>query len=265
MYCSIKGFSNLVITSNHKDIKEIQEIYTNLSKAMEIVKDNEDKRIVFIVNEYNDISDLELLSQTYSSVVFKTETALHANILKEKNLPFFVGDKLWFADTFDKLIFFCNSGVTDVYITGELCFNLDKVKKIVDKYNVKIRVMPNIVQHSGFYTAPHMNSMTGFWIRPNDLNLYEDYIDVIEFYGDSKKQEVLYEIYFEDKNYYGNLGFVVEGLTSIRNENMSSKFTEFRLNCGKKCQLDICHKCDRFKIASDLLEENELELEEEGN
>ena len=58
--------------------------------------------------------------------------------------------------------------------------------------NIQIRVFPNVAQ-----SRSEIPAIKQFFIRPEDLNAYEPYVDIYEFYrvNSSINTDVLYEIY----------------------------------------------------------------------
>jgi len=51
-----------------------------------------------------------------------------------------------------------------------------------------------------------------FFIRPEDVDIYGEYVDVIEFYDSIEQQNVLYEVYFKDKEWNGKLREIIKGM-----------------------------------------------------
>ena len=63
--------------------------------------------------------------------------------------------------------------VSDIFISGELGFDLKRVRACAGK-NVQLRSFVNVSQiHFG-------DTFRGFFIRPEDINTYSEYIDVFE-------------------------------------------------------------------------------------
>ena len=98
------------------------------------------------------------------------------NKVKEKGVPFFF---YYFISEWDELHQYIDYGVSDVYITNELGFYLPAVHKIANENKVKVRVFPNISQ----YNWDNMGGFKGFYIRPEDIDIYSEFIDVLEFYN----------------------------------------------------------------------------------
>ena len=105
--------------------------------------------------------------------------------------------------------------------------NLDEL----DKFDITIRMSPNIAYYA---YIPRGNGIIGGWVRPEDTEVYEEYIDVFEFEDcDKKKEEALYRIYAEQKSWPSDLN----GLISNLNYHASGKlilpdFAKVRIFCG---------------------------------
>ena len=156
-------------------------------------------------------------------------------------------------NTKDELLGYIQLGVSDVYIGDNLGFELDKVAEIAHQNNVQIRVFPNVAQSSWKETP----GLKKFFIRPEDVTFYSDYVDVFEFWGTNlKKQEIFYKIYSKQE-WFGSLNEIIYEL----NEELDSRyiiprFAEKRIRCKKEClKGGKCQICDRIKELSHTLEE----------
>ena len=89
--------------------------------------------------------------------------------------------------------------VDEVYISGDLAFVLPQIKELLDFRDIKIRAFPNVCQKEWNGKTP--SAFKGFFIRPENVDLYANYIDTLEFYGldNEQKQNVLYETYAIEK------------------------------------------------------------------
>lgn len=157
-------------------------------------------------------------------------------------------------------------GVTDIYISGCLAFNLERVHKAVsfldeeDNYihTVNIRVIPNLVQ-----TVEGLPDYKGFFLRPEELEYYSQWIDVFELYTpieDDKTPAVTLRAYKFDKSWYGDLTEIIFGLqTTIDGKRLSKVWGESRANCNKRCYLGSnCRICDLFIEQIKYLEELDI-------
>lgn len=163
------------------------------------------------------------------------------------DIPFFFEE---YPRNLEEIYADAESGVSDIYITESLGFCMKAVKAIKERYEVQIRVIPNIAQCSP--TARTLISpMKKFWIRPEDTELYEGYIDVFELAGgiDDSRLSVVYEIY-KQQQWMGNLNDLIldfgEDTEVYPNLGMSPHFAEMRFNCGKGCLVGSCNLCDEL-------------------
>lgn len=132
-------------------------------------------------------------------------------------------------------------GVSYVRLDAPLFFEMDEIKKI----GIPVRAVPNV---ACFGEIPTKNGIFGTWIRPEDVELYEDYIDTFEFEDcDMKKESALYRIYAEQKVWNGPLAMIISNIeTKAENHLISQDATKIRINCGQRCQkADRCRICER--------------------
>lgn len=264
MYCAIRNFDSYNFSGDTSTIKEyIMPYKGDLLEVLEETKDT-DINYVYDLDGYDVtdelIADLKNLVAARDNIRFTTKNPY----FKIEGIPFFYSFGALNAENLDMLKVLCEKGVSDAYVSGELAFNMKNAKQLADRFGVKLRLVPNVAQVSGF-TFSHIQedgNLTAFWVRPEDLDLYEPYVDVIEFVCDDIKQEVFHEIYFQESKWSGTIDTIVVGVNGVNNRGLISLFTEARLNCGKKCLMDKCHNCHRLNAASKLIVENNLEVEE---
>lgn len=177
--------------------------------------------------------------------------------LYENNIPFFFDE---FIDTWDKLASIVKLQVSDVYIVSDLGFTLSEVSLYCKKNGVKVRVFPNVSQ----FSAPvgNLDRITGFFIRPEDIPLYEEYVDVCELWCDLDRQSVLYEIY-KKQNWIGRVDEIITNFNAeIGNKTIAPIFGEMRINCKKRCYRGQCNKCYRVVDMSKELDDKHLIIKE---
>lgn len=262
MYCAIRKFNEYDYSGNIEYIKEIILDYNSLDiiEKLEITRDNSRDFVFSFYGEPSkeDLKDMRDLGAVRDNVKISfSDTYLLSEA--PSNIAFFYGFGAMNADSIDKLVILAETGVSDVYVTGELGFKMQEVKKISDKYNVAIRIVPNIATVSGFGLVEADNS-TSFWVRPEDLETYAPYVDIVEFMCKDDKQSVFYNIYMQDKKWSGDLSMIIAGLHSIANDKLSSHFVSSRINCGKKCNLDICHSCYKFIALAEIAADNKIDI-----
>lgn len=131
--------------------------------------------------------------------------------------------------------------VSYIVVGMPIFFEIDKLKTL----NTKIRCVPNVAYIDGLWRE---DGVCGQWIRPEDLDLYEEAFDVIEFsHVKAEKEEALFRIYAEQHVWPGELGMIIENLNYIgENRMLPRELTEKRLNCGQRCQSGgACQICYR--------------------
>lgn len=151
-------------------------------------------------------------------------------------------------ETFDNL---CKADVTDIQIDGALGFCMDSLNKRRKK--VLIRANPVYSSNAGIN-----NNITSFYIRPEDLEQYNNTIDILDFQPiDASAEETYYNIYSRGEYNY-DLSLLIKHLReSVPNYAILKTFAQTRLNCQQKCKIPghSCHICERqFNLANKTVE-----------
>lgn len=182
------------------------------------------------------------------------------NMLKlcEAGIPFFTD---YHCNSWEALHGLIKEGVSDIYITDGLGFELDKVSKICKKANVNVRVFCNVCQSVWkANTEPLLN----FFIRPEDVDLYAHYVDVFELFGDLKTAQidVLYETYAIQKKWFGPLREIILGFNSnLDSRYVSPNFATCRLRCNRSCMKGgECGICYHIEAMAEIFKEKGLLL-----
>ena len=69
-------------------------------------------------------------------------------------------------------------GVSDIYISDDLFYNLEKVKQFTVANDIQIRMVLNRAAS----TSPDRNNdIRGPFVSPRDMDILEQYIDIGEF------------------------------------------------------------------------------------
>lgn len=168
-------------------------------------------------------------------------------ICKEHNIKFYLNYPI---TSYDELSAVVEMGSYYVQLGAPLFFDLDNVKKFYP--NIKIRFIPNVA-YDDLYIRK--NGITGTWIRPEDLKLYEEYGEAIEFEASNVKRErALYRIYIEEHKWPGDLEMIITGLNHPAvNRIILSETSEKRLNCRQICKSSKnCHICERALSLADV-------------
>jgi hypothetical protein len=169
---------------------------------------------------------------------------------------------------------FCNSwdtiygltllGASDIIVVEEMGFDLQNISAYCKPRKIKIRVFPNVAQSGGKGLSGVIPAINQFFIRPEDTETYEPFVDVFELWGDSSRLSVVYEIY-KQQQWLGDIQDIIVGFNDdVPNAGMMDHFAQIRLNCRKKCfqgkKCDICKTMREIALA---LKEDGLILESE--
>lgn len=200
-------------------------------------------------------TDFQILKAIYDThknikLVFNYKNDELKEYILSLNIPYFFSN---FINHFDEL-----QGVitqynpTDVYICEELGFFLDKISPLVHEKNIKIRVFPNICQSN----YPGTPSIKTFFIRPDDISEYSNYIDVFELLTDDKRQGIIYKIYAEDQTWSGKITEIIPSFNRSFPQQADTPYfyasldaiSSIRPCCKKRCMysLNSCAICDRL-------------------
>lgn len=182
-------------------------------------------------------------------------------VLNEEQMPHYYNE---FVTTWDRFHGFLSLNVTDIFVAEELAFSAKILSDNAKNVNKKLRVFCNICQSSWDKTE----SLKTFFIRPEDLHLYEGIFDTIEFYTDEKdvvKLNVLYEIYIKNRAWFGPLAEIIVGYNGKEDSRfIAPRFGEKRVNCEKKCVKGVdstCHLCDRIQELEKVLKTAKIGIE----
>jgi len=259
----------------HNDdlLQQADEINVDLTKARDLNKEN----LLLFCEQYKDkrinlcIDDFETgINEGYISLALETIKESPYNIairlpglndlcnkIKEEHPEC----KIFFNDyitDWDKLYKYLDFGVSDIYITETMGFALQYIGPIVHEKGTQVRVFPNVTQ--SIHTE--MDDIKKFWIRPEDIEIYEPFVDVYEFWGDPKKIATYFDIYSKDKKWAGNLKEIIIGMKQDINSNcILPRFGERRVRCEKTClKGGPCNLCDTIFELSKNLEDNDFRI-----
>lgn len=242
------------------DVQELKIKYRPADRTLEdfLIKYN-DKSIVIDVSESFTDLDAQLLKGLYDKynnikVIFSYTNEEVLARVQEYSIPYFFSNPV---TTIDELTGLLDYKPTDMYICEELGFFLDKISKILHDRNIKVRVYPNICQ-SSFKGLP---SIKTFFIRPDDVYIYSNFVDVFELISDEERQEVIYKIYKQEK-WFGKINEVIPSFKGELDSKyiFSPAFGAIRSKCGKRClyKPGSCGICDRFIETADTFKQNKI-------
>lgn len=251
-YCV--DFYNHIIGYDKADEYTIK--YTKKNDVLiDFLEKNNTKRVNLTIEEKLTDAEMETFVSIYekfSNLVLRFESydAEMIDLITKSGIPFFFGNRV---NNWDEFLGLLNLGVSDIYVVEDLCFDLERVALIAKPAGIKLRTFANVAQ-SQWKETPEIKK---FWIRPEDIEIYEPYIDTIEFFGTPQQISVLLKVYKEDKKWFGKLKEIIFGLKSdIDSRYIVPKFAEQRTSCKKDCvKGGKCRICDRVIELSEALEE----------
>jgi hypothetical protein len=238
--CSFKKHFSLINEVDEIIIKYNEKNY----HLTEFVNEHPTQKITVLIDVENEslfvrqkgLEDARKLGLTIKVSHMCSSTFYQA--LKEQGVHFYSD---WYAKDWEDIYYLLSLGVSEIYVAEALGFDLERVASCLHQRGVQVRVLPNVAQMKKEGVLP---SVKTFFIRPEGLSEYEQYIDTIEFWGD--KPEVMYEIYKKDKHWYGDLSEIIAGLEpGLDSRFILPHFDQRRINCQRKCLAgDKCAICE---------------------
>lgn len=254
-------------SKNCKSIEKVNEItidYYNTKDFVDLLNQFKEKRINIYIRDKEtnqlisneELKKIKIIHETYPDLNLYLEIPINTRYsledIKDIGLPYFLEDRINDIDLFTTLL---SQGVSDIYVVENLCFELDKISEVAHSRNVRLRTFPNVAQSESMA----IDGLLKFFIRPEDIDVYSQYIDTFEFFGDERKQDVLYDIY-NSKVWNGPLNEIIIGLNSdLDSRFILPQFGESRVKCGKRClKGGNCRICNRIEELSKTLKENDI-------
>ena len=210
------------------------------------------KRINIRLQKGYSHEDIDILISLYKEknynivIIFPEYDAHFVAVTREKGVPFYL---LTPAANWDVFLGFISLGVSDIFVSEALAFDLEQVSKVAKEHNIQLRCYANVCQ-----SAWPNDCLKSFFIRPENIDDYSKYIDVVEFWKSVDRQDIYYKIYFIDKKWDGNLGEIIKGFDRPLNNYYivdDKEFAERRMVCQKKC-LREDKRCQHCIIAQHL-------------
>lgn len=262
-FAKVGYFDELIVHLRpNEDIKNIEDFFSKHKKQTIIIQvlDNHDfleggkaSRILSL------LPPLEYKYKFKLNNPFDEETIQIVEECKKLGIPYFF-DIL--VDEWDVLNAVAAYEPTDMYIVNTLGFELAEVSRKLHKQNINIRVYPNIAQSR----VSGGNSLCKFWIRPEDTDVYDHFVDVFEFLVDvhnNNLKELYYTIYAEEMMWSGPLNLIIAGLEEeIDNRGIFNAFPLKRIECAKACEKNAqCSLCYQLANISNMIVEKGYEIQ----
>lgn len=245
----------ITYTKNFRHYDEVDEVifpYKGISDEeglIEIVTNTltrEDQRAIILVDKYEQsIDDLIPIVRKLKTVHENMIVSLNldyqhewADKLMEAEIPFMFVN---FATTVAQIAAMVLFGAEEVYLAEDICFMLPRLQLFREIDGIKFRIFPDILQTPR--RCASLPQVTNFFIRPEDVDLYEKYVDVIEIFRKDSRQSVVYEIYKQGQ-WRGPLSdLIIDFTEEINGSSFIPDFGRARLGCGRRCAMTDCDIC----------------------
>ena len=249
--------------SRSKYLNEIDELiipfHGKVDNLAEFLKEHKQQRIIVDIrdewkNFYGTILVPIYKKHHNLCLRFQNQEQMLSSLIQNTGIPYFINE---ICVEWEKLNEIIDCGVTDVYISEQLCFELANVSKLAAATGVRVRVYPNIAQSAREST----NSLKKFFVRPEDVDVYNRrYISTFEFYYPPDidiNWDVLYRAYAVNKKWRGPLKEIILGLDDeLDSTYVSPRWAELRMNCQRKClKGGKCSACIQIASLSKAFEE----------
>ena len=243
------------------EIDEIILYYSENDNLVEFVKQNykDNQRVIIdiVLNKTEDtIPILKKLQQEHEDMAVRLQSDNNYELLREAGIPYFFDN---FCNTDEEVYVYVKSGASDVYVAETLGFSLEKISAYCHNKGVKVRVIPNIAQHKATL-GKYIPDYYKFFIRPEDTEIYEKYVDVFEFVAPGDRLSVFYSVY-KGRVWFGDLKNLIIGIQdNIYNPGIAPFFGPQRLNCEHKCMQEKCNVCGEICKVAEKFKNLELEI-----
>ena len=216
-----------------KQVDEVKIKYKEFKKILDIYEINPNITFILRITSKEDLKNIkwEEIQQynimTQNRIIIETDSFDIMDVCKLFNLRYFYAIPV---STLHELKALVDYGCCDARIDAPLTHMLDKASQ----YKITLRMTPNVAYYK---YIPHSDGVIGSWVRPEDVELYEPFVDIFEFEDcDKVKEQSLYNTYAIHKKWPGSVNNLISNLDyQGTNRLIPRDFTELRLMCGQKC------------------------------
>lgn len=247
-----------------KDKTEIFIKYKpNIKKLDDFIGQYLDYRIVIAFEEPGNLKDWEIIQvllQKYPNADITVRVPEYLQYVEDNlnkyNIPHYYQEII---NNEEDLLGFCALNITDIRIGGKLAFMLYFTSKIARENNVRLRCFCNLSDQK-WQSIPPIKS---FFIRPEDIPFYSQFIDTFEFfpYSENPNYNTLYEIYGINHKWYGKLNEIIYNYRGEQdNRTLIPEFGQYRTRCHRNCLMNetACQFCQRITELGYALDEKNI-------
>ena len=202
-----------------RDYRQVSDLFVEYPETMiilEITDENLDN-----LDYMNMVEQYGEASENFCCCIYNLK---EINWFKIRNIKFYYG---YPVSSYYDVRGLVDIGVEYIKIIAPLTFSMKTLKNI----NTKFRMVPNVAYDA---YIPRNNGIYGQWVRPEDVQWYEEGIYIFEFEdANLDKEKTLYHIYAENKEWKGNLNLLLTNLNiNADNRAIPEEIGEIRANCG---------------------------------
>lgn len=221
---------------------QIKMLYQDRERLIDYIDELHDK--TFILDIPKDVTTEEIdwkLYQAYAEKVDFIFCLYNLNLAQEcvnHNIKFYWAYPVFTWFELQGLIPFNPCYIT---VSAPISFSLNRIRRYTD---IPLRICPNLAYDA---YIPRANGLHGSWVRPEDIETYEKYIDVCDFIVTDLSQEAtLLHVYKDNKTWPGNLNLLLTNFNiNVDNRVIPVEIGSLRMNCGQRCmELNDCNVCD---------------------
>lgn len=218
---------------------QIKIRYSDRGRLVDYIKDYLDKTFILYISKEEKEIDWALYASLSeeANLIFCIENLALAPVCASRGIAWYWAYPVFTYYDLNRL-----TKLHPCYISlgAPLSFDLEKVSK---RAKTALRLCP-----TGAYDAyiPSEGAVYGSWIRPEDLSLYESFVDAIDFMTDDlSKEATLLHVYKENGTWPGNLNLLIPNFgINVSNIGLPDEFGATRLRCGQRCQAGgACRLC----------------------
>ena len=237
-------------------IDELMFFYDEVSN--DVLKTLKEKQVAnillpFVSKEELDFTLLKSMREIHPNLIVTINFEQQDLIEELKSIDIKYNFGGYHSLTFESINNMIKQEPNEIYITDELGFNIPIIKKMING-RCGIRIYPDINQVEQVNSpGEEMSCLSGFWVRPEDVELYDNYIDTMEFFhANPISCNALYEIYRQGQ-WRGNIDHIIHNINTldgkdyVGNAYIAPHFGMMRLNCRRKCLWGECQACQNIE------------------
>jgi hypothetical protein len=175
--------------------------------------------------------------------------------LYEREIPFFYSNT---CHNMEELYIMINEGASQIYVHGTLAFCLKDIASVRETAKIRVIVDAPVLSDAEARIVETKPECL-FWIRPEDVAVYDQYVDMFEI---GYRPAVKLLIYMKQawEGYIQDL--IPATKIKVFGNNLSPAFGLARLNCRQQCFVGSCNLCKNAIDFAKTLSDNKLEITE---